>query len=110
MPDRTCVVVGEPGPVESIFGNVVPFFAGNFAGLAANAERRIGEEGCRCHFLDSVMDSARVCGPSVRRPGLTLQTNALLSMMRTFGSSLIASKSFTTSPLTVPRYPQWYGS
>jgi hypothetical protein len=36
--ELTCVVVGESLPVEAIAGKLVPLFAGNFAGLASDAE------------------------------------------------------------------------
>src|SRR5439155_252032 len=38
------VVVGVPGPGESVLGNEVPLLAGDLAGFAADADRRVGEE------------------------------------------------------------------
>ena len=38
------VVVGISGPGEAVVGHVVPFFARDFAGFAADANARIGEE------------------------------------------------------------------
>src|SRR4051812_3796147 len=41
------VVIGEAAPVVTICFEVIPFFACDFARLAADAERGIGEESCR---------------------------------------------------------------
>ena len=38
------VVVGIARPNEAVIGNVVPFFARDFAGLATDAHSRISEE------------------------------------------------------------------
>ena len=40
----TRVVVGIARPNETVVGNVVPFFAGDFAGFATNANGWIGEK------------------------------------------------------------------
>src|SRR3954454_23781624 len=40
----TGVVIGISRPNESVIRDVVPFFAGHFAGFAADADRRVGEE------------------------------------------------------------------
>jgi len=41
---RTAVVVGLAGEPARLVGNVVPFLAGDLAGLAPDADRRVGEE------------------------------------------------------------------
>jgi hypothetical protein len=43
-PERPGVVVGVPGEVQAVLGDVVPLLACNLARLAADADRRIGEE------------------------------------------------------------------
>jgi hypothetical protein len=43
-PQRGCVVVGTTRENEAVVGDEVPLFAGNLAGLAADADRRVGEE------------------------------------------------------------------
>src|SRR5204862_208726 len=103
--DRAGVVVGEAAPVESVFAYLVPFFAGDFTGFAADAQRRIGKKGgCCAHARRSRTNgSSTAFLPRDRRPGFTLQTRALVSMMRTFGSSLMTSRSLTTSPVIWPR-------
>src|SRR5438034_11536235 len=105
---RAGVVIGETAPVETIFADAVPFLAGNFARLAANAQRRIGEKRCHAH-ADSVFSSSSLSTSFLRgrRPLRMSQTDALVSMMRTFGSSPVACRSLTTSPFTRPLYPQW---
>src|SRR5690348_16283425 len=96
------VVVRKPAPVEPVVGDSVPLLAGDLAGLAADAESRIGQERRQRH--DSSI--ARVClsreAPFCGR-GSTLQSSALVSMIRTFGSSEIAIRSFAEPPLTRPR-------
>src|SRR5439155_1173884 len=96
-------VIGETAPVEAIFADAVPFLAGNFARLAANAQRRIGEKRCHAH-ADSILcaNSLSTSFPRGRRPGRMSHTKAFVSIMRTLGSSLIASRSLTTSPFTRP--------
>src|SRR5205814_8570743 len=42
--ERRRVVVRLPGPDQSVFRDHVPFFARDLAGLAADADRRVGEE------------------------------------------------------------------
>src|SRR5205085_9383523 len=96
---RAGVVIGETAPVETVFADAVPFLAGNFARLAANAQRRIGEKRCHAH-ADSILcaNSLSTSFPRGRRPGRMSHTKAFVSIMRTLGSSLIASRSLTTSP------------
>src|SRR5207244_12612652 len=100
---RAGVVIGETAPVETVFADAVPFLAGNFARLAANAQRRIGEKRCHAH-ADSILcaNSLSTSFPRGRRPGRMSHTKAFVSIMRTLGSSLIASRSLTTSPFTRP--------
>src|SRR5260221_2051906 len=90
--ERAGVVVTEAAPGEAVFRYAVPFLAGNLAGLAADAQRGVGEKcrdahaGCSCaRFSCSI-----ACSPWARRPGRILHSSALLSMIRTFGSSLMA--------------------
>src|SRR5438067_3755083 len=45
------VVVGEPGEAEAVVRQLVPLLAGHLAGLAADAERRVGEEALLAHAL-----------------------------------------------------------
>lgn len=40
----TGVVVGIARPNEAVIGHVVPFFAGDFTGFAADTNGRIGKE------------------------------------------------------------------
>ena len=40
--DCASVVVGEAAPIQSVFGDVVPLFARDFASFAADAECGIG--------------------------------------------------------------------
>ena len=56
MPDRAGVVVGEPAPVEAVCVDAVPFLARDLAGLAADAQRGVGEES-RCSPCDSSVPS-----------------------------------------------------
>src|SRR5262249_62411717 len=109
------------------------------ARLAADADRRVGEEpdpllrlGAvrleRAHvFLTSAgscvgapFASASACarrpstnstraGPRGRRPGRISHENAFTSWMCTFGSSTIAERSLAESPVVRPFVPQWYG-
>src|SRR5580698_6163255 len=46
------VVVGETAPLHPASGDVIPFLAGYFAGLAAYADGRVGEE---CTFSHEVL-------------------------------------------------------
>src|ERR1700751_2600897 len=109
----SCVVVGEAAPVQPIDRNIVPLFAGDFAGFAADAQSGIGKEpGSPFAVLVRIFRTklkqfgrwssthATLCvsrlncssTPALsgrRRPGIRLQTRALLSMMRTLGSSEI---------------------
>ena len=48
--------------------------------------------------------------PRLLRPGFKLQTNALVSIIRTLGSSLMASKSLALSPVASPLFPQCHGN
>src|SRR6185312_16131220 len=96
--DGFSVVVREAGPIQAIIAKVVPFFAGDFTGFAPYAERRVREE-CsgRAHAASFIFacSSSSAAFPRGRRPGRMSQINALVSMMRTLGSSEIASRSFT---------------
>src|SRR5581483_10833022 len=103
------VVVGKASPVQAVFAKVVPLFAGDFTCLAADTERRVREE-CsgRAHAASFIFacSSSSAALPRGRRPGRMSQISALVSMMRTFGSSLIARRSFALSPTAMPRRPQ----
>src|ERR1700730_3685861 len=45
------VVVGISGPDESVIGHLIPLFARDLAGFAANANTRVGEEA----YLDAIL-------------------------------------------------------
>src|SRR5437016_4798418 len=98
------VVVGEAAPVQTIVGELIPLLAGDFTGLTTDAHSRIGEESGRFHPLASAC--AEPCSSasllSERLPGKTLQRIPFVSIMRTFGSSEMATRSLTTSPFTSP--------
>src|SRR4051812_30438587 len=102
------VVVRSATPVEPVFGHAVPLFARNFARLAADAKRRVGEKrgGRHADFLISSVKRSSAAGPRGRLPAVMLQSSPLVSMMRTFGSSETASRSFGMSPLAMPDQPQ----
>src|ERR1700722_17594204 len=100
---RARVVVGLAGEVQAVLGKVVPFLAGDLAGLAADADRGISEEppalsgvrlvgagpGLHAQRLDEPHGepvparlrysptSSRRPGPRGRRPGLMSQVEAL---------------------------------
>src|SRR6516162_1974691 len=92
VPKRTGVVVRISSPVEAVIGDAIPFLAGHLAGLAAYAHRRVSEECCcwahvgcsKCCF-----HCLNAAAPRARRPGSMSHTSALVSMMRTLGSSEI---------------------
>lgn len=42
--EAACIVVGISAPLETVIGHIVPFFACDFAGFAADANGRISEE------------------------------------------------------------------
>src|SRR5229473_3514602 len=102
--ERAGIVVAEAAPRESVFRHAVPLFAGDLAGFAADAQRGVGEKrrdahaGCSC----ARFSCSSASGPWARRPGRRLHSSALLSMIRTLGSSLMASRSFTMSPCALP--------
>ena len=117
------VVVARAGPLEPVLGQEVPFLARDLAGLAADADRRVGEEAdsrlrvlavgglCGAH-VPTVRSrrSATSCAslaPRGRRPGRMSHVNALTSWMCTFGSSAMCARSFAASPFVNPRWPQW---
>ena len=108
--DGASVVVGEPGPIEPIIADAVPLLARDLARLAADAQRRVGEK-CRgrAHAASLIfaLSSSRAARPRGRLPGRRSQTSALVSIMRTLGSSLIATRSLAASPRASPRRPQW---
>ena len=88
--EARCVVVRESREREPVVGNAVPLLARDLAGLAADAQRRVGEEGGYRHWSRAV----------------TLQSSPFASMILTFGSSEMATRSLTTSPRTRPRPPK----
>ena len=49
------VVVGISRPMETVIRHFVPFLAGDFAGLAADANARVGEEADFHAILDEGM-------------------------------------------------------
>src|SRR2546423_2128 len=113
------VVVALARPDETVLGDQVPLLAGHLAGLAADADRRVGEEAHARLGLLAVAQRARSRssatnfgrrGPRGRRPGRMSQVNALTSWMCTFGSSAMWARSLAEPPVVRPREPQWYGS
>src|SRR4029077_20872536 len=100
------VVVRESAPSEPVVGDLIPLLARDFARLAADAERGVGEEAGGPGHVEVPGPASRVPVVSTRDPGpgtlLTLQLRPFDSKIRTFGSSEIASRSLTTSPLTSP--------
>src|SRR5215831_1941104 len=104
MSHRHRVVVRISAPLETIFSQLVPFLARHLAGLAADAQRGIGQKSSCAHAglrrsCFQIFSASLFLGT---RPGCTLHTSALVSLMRTFGSSEIDSRSFGTSPVTSP--------
>ena len=63
----TGVVVGIPGPREAVVGHLVPFFARDFAGLAADADGRVGEETDLNMVLHIIVPAADSCSGCLRR-------------------------------------------
>src|SRR5580698_971280 len=145
--ERDSVVVAVAGPVEAVGRKLVPLLAGHLAGLAADADRGVGEEagllfGRRRlgtdprvaqigHDLHEVVHMACPSGwsdfgvsgacsrvghgaglsgsigaLSTRRPARTFTVNALASCMLTFGSALMAVRSFAMAPTVSPAKPQ----
>src|SRR5262249_42044235 len=102
-------VVGEAAPVQAIVAEVVPLLACNLACFAANAESGVGEKSGNCAHavsLSFAFNSSRAASPRARRPALMKHVSAFVSMIRTLGSWLTASKSFAESPVAIPRDPQ----
>src|SRR5205085_11715064 len=98
--------------------------ARHLAGLAADADRRVGEEAHPLLRLGAIgvrpadrrhapvlcdSTNSRRRFPRGRRPGLIPTENAFTSWMCTFGSSTIDARSFAAPPVVRPRVPQWYG-
>src|ERR1700749_1334302 len=82
--------------VQPVVGDVVPLLAGHLARLAADADRRVGEEahpGLRAY--------------RGRPPGRMSQVEVLYSLMCTLLSSTSGSSSLAASPVTRPERPQW---
>ena len=122
VPDRPGVVVREARLVEPIFNNTILFFARHYSGLATNTQRGIGQECGRLARVAYLKISRRAHAASIflarnsssvfprgRLPGMMSHTSALDSMMRTFGSSEMGSKSLAESPVTKPLVPKWNG-
>ena len=125
-PERAAVVVGLAGEAQVVGRHLVPLLAGDLAGLAADADRGVGEEAdpllrleaparrspadsrpraahCRpAGPLAVVLDElAAASGPRGRRPGTMSQVAALTSWMWTFGSSAIENRSLAESPVPI---------
>src|SRR5262249_13869789 len=97
---RSGVVVGISARLERVFSDLIPFVAGNVTGFAANAQGWVGKKRSGRHARrSSTRELSTAFLPRGRRPALILHTSALVSMMRTFGSSLMTRRSFTTSPV-----------
>src|SRR5579864_1527482 len=104
MPYGHGVVIRIAAPLKPIFSKLVPFLACHLAGLAADAQRGIGQ---KCSCAHAVLRRSRrqifnACALLGTRPGCALHTSALVSMIRTLGSSEIDNRSFGTSPVTRP--------
>src|SRR5439155_23641544 len=105
------VVVGLRPEAQVVGGEQVPLLARHLTGLAADAERRVGEEpepfagivGVRLrpalgvHHPPPGRTASR--GRGRWRPGRMAHVATLLSWMWTFGSITIASRSLAESPL-----------
>src|SRR5581483_5331719 len=92
-PGVVVAVAAHLGPAAVAGRKLVPFLAGDLAGLAPDADRRVGVEPHRLgHHAFS-----------------TLHTKALPSWMLTLGSPTRAVSVFTTSPVTTPSQPQCQG-
>ena len=115
------VVVGEAAPVHAVRRQVVPFLAGDFAGLAADAKRGVGQKAggaitvlvrvfglkmkqlrrwSTAHAILAVSRLNCSSTPASRRtpPGSHVAHQRLGFHDATLGSSEMASRSFTTSP------------
>src|SRR5205085_2542459 len=113
------VVVALARPDEAVLGDQVPLLARHLAGLAADADRGVGEEAHPGLRFVAVAHRARSRssatnfgsrGPRGRRPGRMSHVKALTSWMCTFGSSAMCARSLAAPPVVSPREPQWYGS
>src|SRR5205807_10334551 len=82
-PQMTGVVVTVAGDGKSIGGQLVPLLAGNFAGLAANAEAGVSEEALRLLRWQRLLQihQALVAVDHRKRPFRRLQVSALSSWM-----------------------------
>src|SRR5438874_2022990 len=121
------VVVAEAGEVEAVVGQLVPLLAGHFAGLAADAERGVGEEsfhsfsgsccsGCCLKGRSPTMSRGiEISGSSLkpvsrrlrrRRPGRISPVRAFDSWICTFGSATNEISSLAESPRARPADPQ----
>src|SRR5213592_786101 len=109
MPQGAGVVVGEATPIQAVVPEIIPLFARNLACFAADAERGVGEK-CSdaAHAVSLILacNSSSAALPRARRPGRMKHVKAFVSMMRTLGSSFMASSSFAESPVAIPREPQ----
>src|SRR2546430_13481148 len=110
------IVVAMSRKPETIGRQLVPLFARDLAGFAANADRRIGEKPHLAHqrFPLYIYGSSRAtilpsCPRCERRPGRILQVNDFALCILTLRSATSTSKSLATSPVTTPLYPQWNG-
>src|SRR6185437_10522008 len=113
------VVIGVGGEEQAVLGHLVPLLASDLAGLAADADARVGEEaharpglvavGLRPGLGGDVRLRAHEIAPRGDRPGRMSQVAALTSWMCTLGSSTIGKRSLAESPFVRPREPQWYG-
>src|SRR6476646_6339525 len=104
MPDGHGVVIRISAPLKAVFPELIPLLARHLAGLAADAQRGISQKSSCAHAVlrRSCRQIFNACAHFGTRPGCALHTSALVSMMRTFGSSEIESRSFGTSPVTRP--------
>ena len=104
------VVVRHAGEGVAVLRKLVPLFAGDFAGLAPDAERRIGEEAAPIVHVDALPRNSskyrRSSAPRGRLPARISHVRPLVSWMWTLGSSAMCSKSLALSPVTMPLLPQ----
>src|SRR5690606_11558984 len=109
------VVVAVASEPELVHRQLVPLLAGDLAGLAADAQRRVGQEAHRPWPGAGRTRPARLVAdylgahprPSssvlrVSRPLRRLQVNAFASWIREFGSSTSALRSFAMPPVAMP--------
>src|SRR3546814_238806 len=124
--ERAGVVVAHAGQRGRFSGKLVPFLARHLAGLAADAQRGIGEEAVAPAWLDMCPGGALcLVAPAVRfvrllhgrapwpmvgsLPLRTAQVSALFSCMLVLGSPTMAVSTLAISPVALPSQPKCQG-